>query len=636
MTVAGNETSTLIKRCAVCKIDLKGRFVFVDERVEEILGQTMEQLFGKPIVAFLDPEGQRVVKDLLRKHNRYETSFDSCQVNLIGENHILIRANLIFSLCFAAGNPVNYQIVIDSFLSNTDHPGSTAEAGAMNLLQALSEISSPRKITNLIPALTQFIGEPRIAIYQFEDDDLIDLQSKAIVPASIDKVTNLHLELARSGGNYCFDDQVAVRKAVELTGQAPAEFIRAFKTSDSCYLFRVILDEKLSNKESAAQLELVRLAANLIGQWLDNPDIGNPPALSTDSGADMVAAGLHAADLLGAAAMTMNQAGEMTQHNATADHLFRTELNQCTYRELFIDQMKPVIKDDLPRLNLFVEQAFKTLNLPRYEMAVLLPDARVASLSIMRSDPSDPQSDLLMMVMPIPEVADAQTTRRTFAMAQSSFDDLQSLGRIASDYASRLSHEYFSHLDGDGNFVLMCLSSCLDKMLASVSGYKEMFQLGTRIKRISPTDLNVLMNELASSLGELARNIRINISHSDLPKIQTEAQVLKTILRILLAEVLCEWNEEDFNISVKCSMQRTQSILKIKLPSNCPQSAIDGLFRLTQTHSGPVRSHDTNPNPLGLAVDHLLRSLNASVDIDDKLPQISIAIGQPSAVDTPA
>lgn len=637
MNVASNQTRTPITRCAVCKIDLKGRFVVVDELIEGVLGQSMEQLFGKPIAKFLDPEGQSIVKDLLKKHRRYETSFDSCRVNLIGSGGLPIPANLIFSLCFAAGNPVNYQVLIDSAPASigTNQTISIPDISALNLLQALSELTSPERLSSLVPALAQFIGEPRIAVYRLDGDELVELPSQATAPATIEKTTELHLVLARTGNSYCHDGQAAVRQAVELTGQAPSEFACGFKTSDGCYLIRVILDENLSNKESTAQLKLIRLAATLIGRWINNSEDRQSPVGSTGLAEDEIAAGLHAADLLGAAAITINQSGDVKHYNSTAEQLLQIDLDSCGYRELFIDQLKLVAKDGLARLNLFVEQAFKTTHLPRYESAVLLPDSRIATISVMRSDPSDPSSDLLMMIMPIPDVADAQTTRRTFAMAQSSFDDLQSLGRIASDYASQLSHEYFSHLDGDGNFVLMCLSSCLDKILSSLSGYKEMFQLGARMKLLSKTDLNVLMNELASSLGELAKNIRINISHSDLPTLKTDAQILKTVLRLLLAEVLCEWNEEDFKISVKCTMQKNQAILKIKLPSNCPKSAIDGLIRLTHVHLASDGGRDIDPNPLGLAVDHLLNNLEATIDIDTRTPSINLCLRTSSSEDSP-
>lgn len=640
MNVASDQTRTPIKRCAVCKIDLKGRFVVVDERIEEILGQSMEQLFGKPLAKFLDPEGQRIVKDLLQKHSRYETSFDSCLVNLVGSGGALIRANLIFSLCFAAGNPVNYQVLIDaapaSFGPERTEVCSTPDTSALNFLQALSELNSAANLADLIPALTQFVGEPRIALYRLDGEELVELASQASAPATIERPTKLHLELARTQTAYCPDDQASVRQAVELIGQAPSEYARGFKTPTGCWLIRVILDEKLSDRESVSQLKLVRLAASLIGRWLDNDQGRERPAGTADLSPDQFTPGLQAADLLGAAAMTLNEAGEVQDYNSTAEQILGFDLKNSSYRELFIDQLQPAMKDDLSRLNLFVEQASKTTRLPLFESAVILPDGRIASLRVMRSDPSDPASNLLLMIMPLPEVADAQTTRRTFFMAQSSFDDLRSLGRIARSYASQLSHEYFSRLDGDGNFVLMCLSSCLDKIVSTLAGYEEMFQLGTRTRVVSKTDLNVLMNELAASLGDLAKNVRINISHSDLPSIRTDKEVLKTLLRLLLAEVLCEWNEEDFKIAVKWTGHETQSVMKIKLPANCPKSALDGLLRLTEVHPGSARGRGIEPNPLGLAVDHLLSNIEASVEIDCQTPSINLTLRTSLGLPSPA
>ena len=159
-----------------------------------------------------------------------------------------------------------------------------------------------------------------------------------------------------------------------------------------------------------------------------------------------------------------------------------------------------------------------------------------------------------------------------------------------------------------------------------------MFELGARSKRISTTDLNVLMNQLAGKLGQFVKNVRINVSHSDLPKIQTDARMLGTVLKILLAEVLREWNEKDFKISVDSEVDKTHAVMTIQLPSHCPRSAFDSLLRLTQIHIGTARGRDVDQNPLGLALDHLLSGLEADVEIDAKASSIRISIPQPSPI----
>ena len=60
MSVQQSHSEIGFKRCAVCKIDLKGRFVYIDERTEHLLGLTKEDLFGKNIIEFLDEPSQKL------------------------------------------------------------------------------------------------------------------------------------------------------------------------------------------------------------------------------------------------------------------------------------------------------------------------------------------------------------------------------------------------------------------------------------------------------------------------------------------------------------------------------------------------------------------------------------------------
>jgi PAS domain S-box-containing protein len=44
---------TAVRRCAVCRVDLRGRFVYVDDKVQDLLGYSMEELFARPVVDFV-------------------------------------------------------------------------------------------------------------------------------------------------------------------------------------------------------------------------------------------------------------------------------------------------------------------------------------------------------------------------------------------------------------------------------------------------------------------------------------------------------------------------------------------------------------------------------------------------------
>ncbi|MBU0983414.1 MAG: PAS domain-containing protein [candidate division Zixibacteria bacterium] len=111
MTETATTSSRRITRCAVCKIDLKGRFVFVDEEMEKLLGLNQFELFGKALVEFLGECDQEIIELITSKFNRYETFFESARISLRDCHDDPVSGLATFSLNFNAGNPVNYQVI---------------------------------------------------------------------------------------------------------------------------------------------------------------------------------------------------------------------------------------------------------------------------------------------------------------------------------------------------------------------------------------------------------------------------------------------------------------------------------------------------------------------------------------------
>ncbi len=104
--------SERITRCAVSKIDLKGRFVYIDDETEDLLGCVREELFGSSIAAYLTEESFDRLRLILNRRNRVESFFDSLPLDLLRADGRPLHCESIVSLCFIAGNPVNYQIIL--------------------------------------------------------------------------------------------------------------------------------------------------------------------------------------------------------------------------------------------------------------------------------------------------------------------------------------------------------------------------------------------------------------------------------------------------------------------------------------------------------------------------------------------
>jgi len=106
------KSGTGARRCPLFKINPGGRFVYVDDLTEKLLGLPQEELFGRSIQDFFDEASYSILKDILRQGRHYETFFKAAELDFIdaaGNHH---RRWAVISLNFIAGNPANFQVVI--------------------------------------------------------------------------------------------------------------------------------------------------------------------------------------------------------------------------------------------------------------------------------------------------------------------------------------------------------------------------------------------------------------------------------------------------------------------------------------------------------------------------------------------
>jgi PAS domain-containing protein len=172
-----NQQGRGIRRCAVCKIDLKGRFVYIDDACEKLLGQTTETLFGKSILSHLDADSQELISYMLCQRNHYETFYDTAEIVIVTGNNSTVPARAVITLNYINGNPVNYQLIVDALNTSDDgmeFPGRVSDGLLKNLLalQAESDIkdavSFVRRCANATLALVYAVRgntlEPRAAV----------------------------------------------------------------------------------------------------------------------------------------------------------------------------------------------------------------------------------------------------------------------------------------------------------------------------------------------------------------------------------------------------------------------------------------------------------------------------------------
>ncbi len=97
--------------CAVFKIDLKGRFVYIDEETEELFGLAREELFGKSLYDFITTESRHLLDSVLGRRSRYELFYESVPLGIRTDEGSR-QLDAVVTVNFISGNPVNYQFIL--------------------------------------------------------------------------------------------------------------------------------------------------------------------------------------------------------------------------------------------------------------------------------------------------------------------------------------------------------------------------------------------------------------------------------------------------------------------------------------------------------------------------------------------
>jgi PAS domain S-box-containing protein len=262
------------KRCAVCKIDLKGRFVYVDDATEQLTGYTKEELFGKSFLNLVTEAGHPLVTHVLYHRNHYETFFDSVRLEIIDRNKNPRSATVIFSLNFIAGNPVNFQVIIDVDTSEeVDAANSSVDYALRDFIHELLVLSQERYCSEVPTILSEYLCRSRPTIYAYRrSQGELELLSAATSSnaagqpaADSTEPKALLTHTAETGEEYCCDESGCIQHAIERIGFAPHEFIaRVRPDTKHTYVVRLPFDERADAGDLQRRVSEARQAIQLI------------------------------------------------------------------------------------------------------------------------------------------------------------------------------------------------------------------------------------------------------------------------------------------------------------------------------------------------------------------------------------
>lgn len=130
-------------RCAVFKIGLKGRFGYIDERTEELLGYSSDELFGKSIFEYVSDPTHELIERILSRRNRYESLYESFPFSIRCRDKHYRTFPAFMTQNYVNGSPANFQVVLaPPSPHQADEPGEWPAAFLALLARPRAEVSS--------------------------------------------------------------------------------------------------------------------------------------------------------------------------------------------------------------------------------------------------------------------------------------------------------------------------------------------------------------------------------------------------------------------------------------------------------------------------------------------------------------
>lgn len=328
-----------LTRCAVCKIDLKGKFVFIDEQIEQLLGESKENLFGKPLHDFLDDNSVALLDSILNVRNNYETFYDTTTLNFINKENNLFCLKVVVTLNFIAGNPVNFQLIID--LENV--PTQSIQSNSVNekeMLDIISELDSETlSDTNILIKFFHQLSKADSTAMYFVNENQLDLVATSegsdvedIIEKTLTETSQIHFDYAESGKIYSFLDDNDVSSAIEKYKEAPNEFLMPLIISDGVIC---LMRMNYSSDSKIMQLEKIfrqlLIASSVVEKMLSFQEDISEIADSVD-----IKFTIGFLESINIPAFLTNQDGDIVGYNPSMKRYFSEELLNGSYYNLFM------------------------------------------------------------------------------------------------------------------------------------------------------------------------------------------------------------------------------------------------------------------------------------------------------------
>ncbi len=416
------DTSTQVSQCGLCKVDLKGRFVFVDEEIVKLFGASPEELFGRPLIEFLHGDSKELFEHFLYKRNNYESVYETTVLHLQTKGGEIQTRTAIISLNFVGGNPVNIQIIFIPGAPTSSIEGvvldATEQEEFANNLFSLSSQSDFKSATDFIRSFTK---SQITILYLCKNSQLeprsisADEQNEERVHRVATELEDIHFEIALNPGEQHFS-----------RNDKQCEYICSIAmTSKSRWLLRLIADDECLLTPELF-LARAKIAGRLLSNWLSIPDQESSQGETGEQDGSLdirFAVGL--LDVLKIGAIITDCDGQVIGFNPALSGMLQVDgegLNLNQLAEILAGDDNPVLLKKLSDALTLVEGS------QLEDVDLMLPSGGIGRLRIVRL--GDTPSDLQACIVIVPSFVSV----RDFTAQMNSIEDDEILNNILSKF----------------------------------------------------------------------------------------------------------------------------------------------------------------------------------------------------------
>ena len=533
MTISTLTGSTGLCRCAVCKIDLRGRFVFVDSQTEKLMGYASEEMFGRSILDFLDSNSKKIVEQVLSDRNHYESHYDHSLLTFLTKTSGLKEVDVTISLCFNGGNPVNYQLIMkDQILPSQQSTEVVHGLSTEEFVECCLALQPTDRLMSLPELLCQYSIAEQVAIYLINEDKLDPIAGALADPSesfsfeNIPELTELHHSVIQTGDTYVFCDELDIQAARDANIEPLPELVTIASIENQPCLLRFVYSDNMPADIQSLVVLRARLAGQLATQLFNSMSI-EPD--ESDPGIDMkFTVGFLSA--LGIGALLTDSEGKIVGYNPILIEIL-DDLSPGETSQDFINRLQG---DNNAGWAALIYEQLQDNTTADLRIDLTLPSGEHYLLVIIRfADKAGDQTGCWALVPKPGNTVDHSIISFETTAWSALVDGMKPALDEVVDGADELSRNYFNLSDNQPD-------TRLDRLKDAVRTIHQMWEDSSLFHTIgeSPStdsvNLNKLIDEAASAVRGEFPDVTIKYEHNELPTIKTSRVRIAAVLRNLM------------------------------------------------------------------------------------------------------